>query len=212
MRIINPSVEIITPINGEEIVKHLERVGRVCYKSEDKITEDSAKKFIKGIIKSGHEAVIEHFNITVKFVTDRGITHEIVRHRIASYAQESTRYCNYSKDKFGEEITVVKPVDIKEGTKQYIHWARAMQDAEDYYFKLLKDGCTAQIARSVLPTCTKTEIMVTMNMREWRHFIKLRDSKAAHPDIRILVHDLLKQFKEKIPVIFDDINFDEVIN
>lgn len=209
MKIIEPKVEIITPINGEELLKHLETVGRVCYKSEDKITEDSAKKFVGGIIKRGHEAVIEHFNITVKFTTDRGISHEIVRHRVASYAQESTRYCNYSKEKFGDEITVVKPVDIKEGTQSYEDWIMAMICAENSYMMLINNGCTPQTARAVLPTCTKTELMVTMNMREWRHFIKLRSSKAAHPDIRVLAIDLLKQFKEKIPVIFDDINVEE---
>lgn len=208
LRIIEPKVEIITPINGDEIVKHLEQVGRVCYKSEDRITEDSAKKFVSGIIKSGHEAVIEHFNVTVKFTTDRGITHEIVRHRIASYAQESTRYCNYSKDKFGEEITVIKPIDLPYESDAYLSWKNACEIAENKYFEMLRNGCTAQIARSVLPTCTKTEIMVTMNMREWRHFIKLRGAKSAHPDIRILAHNLLKQFKEKIPVIFDDISFE----
>lgn len=209
MKIIEPKVEIITPINGEEILKHLETVGRVCYKSEDKIANESANKFVEGIIKRGHEAVIEHFNITVKFTTDRGITHEIVRHRIASYAQESTRYCNYSKNKFNNEISVIKPVDIKENTQEYDDWLKAMMCAETAYFNLINDGCKPQVARSVLPTCAKTEIMVTMNMREWRHFIKLRSSKAAHPDIRILAINLLKQFKEKIPVIFDDINIEE---
>ena len=477
MRVVEPKVEIITPINGEDIIKHLEQVGRVCYKSEDKIAEESANKFISGIIKSGHEAVIEHFNITVKFTTDRGISHEIVRHRIASYAQESTRYVAYSKkakeitsdddviyayceagmsmkkiaeksnNKYTEwdvykilenndikkrnlgsrgiinenyfyeidspekayllgfifadgsirkdlsQLTIsqkeeeqwwilnmirdfIQPdaktlnihnskvcsdlvnkgiipnktydfsethADIlwesipeeykddflrglldgdgsirwfyqKENSKtmschiewngnkfllekiaDYIHekfryeskvkkdslsncmyryvisdshvgksvcdsmyknfkfpyghskscryfeafdlkipckkddidvrnfnviipsdisgkslwyWGDAMLKSEIAYGEMLKNGCTAQIARSVLPTCTKTEIMVTMNMREWRHFIKLRGAKAAHPDIRILAHDLLKQFKEKIPVIFDDISFE----
>ena len=205
MRIVEPKVEIITPINGEEILKHIEKVGRVCYKSESNIDDSSAGKFVSGIIKMGHEAVIEHFNITVKFTTDRGVTHEIVRHRIASYAQESTRYCNYSKEKFGDEISVVKPVDIKDGTKEYEEWARAMMCAETFYMSLINPGCKAQTSRSVLPTCTKTEIMVTMNLREWRHFIKLRSSKAAHPDIRVLAIDLLNQFKEKIPVVFDDI-------
>src|SRR5574344_1322593 len=124
MKIIKPSIEIMTPINGDEIFKHIEQVGRVCYKSEDLIIEDSAKKFIQNIIKRGHEAVIEHFNITIKFICDRGVTHEIVRHRIASYAQESTRYCNYSNDKFGNEVTVIKPCfwnedEDYEGIPQY---------------------------------------------------------------------------------------------
>lgn len=205
MRIIEPKVEIITPINGEEILKHIEKVGRVCYKSESNIDDSSAEKFVSAIIKRGHEAVIEHFNITVKFTTDRGIGNEIVRHRISSYAQESTRYCNYSKEKFGDEISVVKPVDIKEGTKEYEDWVKAMMCAETSYMMLIDDGCKAQTARSVLPTCLKTEIAMTTNLREWRHFIKLRSSKAAHPDIRVLAIDLLNQFKEKIPVIFDDI-------
>ena len=205
MKIIEPKVEILTPINGEEILKHLEKVGRICYKSEDKIDDGSYEKFIGNIIKRGHESIVEHFNITVKFTTDRGVSHEIVRHRIASYAQESTRYCNYNKDKFGKEISVIKPVDIKENTKEYEDWIKAMMCAETSYFTLIEAGCSPQTARSVLPTCTKTEIMVTMNLREWRHFIKLRSSKAAHPDIRVLAIDLLNQFKEKIPVIFDDI-------
>lgn len=208
MRIVEPKVEIITPINGKEILEHIERVGRVCYKSENHITDESAEKFVAGIVKRGHEAVIEHYNITVKFTTDRGITHEIVRHRIASYAQESTRYCNYSKDKFSNEITVIRPADIKEGTPADADWTAAMESAEKFYFALLADGCRPQTARSVLPTCTKTEIMVTMNLREWRHFIRLRGSEAAHPDIRLLALDLWKQFREQIPVIFDDIRFD----
>jgi len=211
MRIVKPEVEIITPINGEEILKHLEQVGRICYRSEDRITEESAKQFVAGIIKRGHEAVIEHFNITVKFITDRGISHEIVRHRIASYAQESTRYCNYNKDKFDNQITVVEPVYITncedDDTREM--WFKACLTAEQYYFELSDRGCSAQVARSVLPTCTKTEIMVTMNLREWRHFIKLRAAKTAHPDIQILAKDLLNQFKAQIPVVFDDLNFEE---
>lgn len=209
MRIVEPGVEIITPINGKEILNHIERVGRVCYKSENNITDESAEKFIAAIIKRGHEAVIEHFNITVKFVTDRGISHEIVRHRIASYAQESTRYCNYSKDKFSKEISVVKPSDLDYESNAYIAWLDACEKAEKSYFSMIYNGCKPQIARSVLPTCTKTEIMVTMNLREWRHFIKLRSSRAAHPDIRTLAIDLLKRFKENIPVIFDDIEEEE---
>lgn len=209
MRIVEPKVEIITELNGNEILKHLEKAGRVSYKSENKITKDSAKNFIPAIIKSGHESVIEHFNITVKFTTDRGISHQIVRHRIASYTMESMRYCNYTKEKFCKEISVIKPIDIHENTPEYENWMRAMMCAETAYFTLINDGCNPQVARSVLPTCTKTELVTTMNLREWRHFIKLRSSKAAHPDIRFLAIDLLKQFKEKMPVIFDDIGVEE---
>lgn len=205
MKIINPSVEIITPIDGQAILKHIEQVGRVCYKSEDKTEEGSAEKFVAGLIKRGHEAMIEHFNISVKFITDRGISHEIVRHRIASYAQESTRYCNYSQDKFGEEITVIKPSDLKEGTVEYKNWKTAMSVAECIYFELIRCGCKPQTARAVLPTCTKTELVMTMNLRELRHFIRLRGAKDAHPDIQILAKDLLQQLKERIPVVFDDL-------
>jgi len=207
MKIVEPKVEIITPINGDEILKYIEKVGRVCYKSEDSITDESAKDFVKNIIKRGHETVIEHFNITVKFVTDRGISHEIVRHRIASYAQESTRYCNYSKEKFDDEITVVMPINVSDCNDNDLleAWEWGCRDAEDSYFLMIRNGATPQTARSVLPTCTKTEVMMTANLRGWRHFIKLRAAKAAHPDIRILAKDLLIQLSEQIPVIFDDL-------
>ena len=206
MRIIEPKVEILTPIDGQAILKHIEQVGRVCYKSEYKTEEGSAEKFVAGIIKRGHEAVIEHFNITVKFTTDRGISHEIVRHRIASYAQESTRNCNYNNEKFGKEITVIKPADIEYGSKDYYKWKSACEVCELAYGQLLENGCKPQIARSVLPTCLKTELVMTANLREWRHFIKLRGSAAAHPDIRILTKDLLRQLKAQIPVVFDDLD------
>lgn len=205
MRIVEPKVEILTPIDGQAILKHIEQVGRVCYKSEDHIDEGSADKFVAVIIKSGHEAVIEHFNITVKFTTDRGISHEIVRHRLASYAQESSRYVNYSKDKFGNEISVIKPSEIEEGTTACKNWKTAMKIAEIAYLALIENGCKAQTARAVLPTCTKTELVMTANLREWRHFIKLRGSAAAHPDIRILARDLLAQLQARIPVVFDDL-------
>lgn len=206
MKVINPSVEILTPIDGEAILKMLEAVGRTCYKSEDKIQEGSAEKFIAGIVKRGHEAVIEHYNITVKFICDRGVTHEIVRHRLASYCQESTRYCNYSSDKFGTEITVIKPCYLDEGTEGYRMWAGLCSLAEAYYFDLLNWGCTPQEARAVLPNSLKTELVMTANIREFRHFFKLRCSKAAHPQMREVALMLLKEFKERIPVLFDDID------
>ena len=206
MKIIEPSVEILTPIDGKAILKMLEVVGRTCYKSEDKIQEGSAEKFIAGIVKRGHEAVIEHYNITVKFICDRGVTHEIVRHRLASYCQESTRYCNYSSDKFGTEITVIKPCYLDEGTEGYRMWAGLCSLAEAYYFDLLNYGCTPQEARAVLPNSLKTELVMTANIREFRHFFKLRCSKAAHPQMREVALMLLKEFKERIPVLFDDID------
>lgn len=205
MRVVSPSVEILSDIRGEDIVKHIEMCGRVCYKSEDKITDDSATGFVQGVIKRGHESVVEHYSVTVKFVVDRGVSHEIVRHRIASYSQESTRYCNYSKEGFGSEITVIKPCFLEVGTLNYNIWYDAMQNAEKAYFAMLDGGCTAQEARSVLPNSLKTEIVVTMNMREWRHFFKLRTESAAHPQMREVAIPLCREFQNKIPVLFDDI-------
>lgn len=144
MKIINPYTEILTPLDGQAILQHIELCERVCYKSEDKITDTSAAKFVAGIIKRGHEAVLEHFDITVKFVCDRGVSHEIVRHRMASYCQESTRYCNYSKDVFGSEITVIRPSFLTEGTPGWQYWKVACRMAEKSYFELLDWGCTPQ--------------------------------------------------------------------
>lgn len=166
MKIINPYTEILTPLDGQAILQHIELCGRVCYKSEDKITDTSAAKFVAGIIKRGHEAVLEHFDITVKFVCDRGVSHEIVRHRMASYCQESTRYCNYSKDGFGGEITVIRPFYLVEGTEGWQYWKEACWTAERRYFELLNWGCTPQEARAVLPTSLKTEVVMTANLRE----------------------------------------------
>lgn len=205
MRIIEPSVEILTPIDGEAILKMLEAVGRTCYKSEYKIHEGSAEKFISNIVKRGHEAVIEHYNITVKFICDRGVTHEIVRHRLASYCQESTRYCNYANDKFNGEITVIKPMFLEVGTDGWELWHDACAMAEKFYFDLLDFGCTPQEARAVLPNSLKTELVMTANIREFRHFFNLRCSKAAHPQMREVANMLLREFKERIPVLFDDI-------
>ena len=204
MKIISPSFEILTPLDGKTILKHIELCGRVCYKSEDKITDTSAAAFVAGIIKRGHEAVLEHFNITVKFICDRGVSHEIVRHRLASYCQESTRYCNYSKDDFGKEITVIKPCFMEPGTASWDFWKEACEVAESSYFDLLEFGCTPQEARSVLPNSLKTEVVMTANLREWRHFFKLRTAPAAHPQMREVAKLLLKQMREMVPGVFDD--------
>jgi len=206
MKIIKPRVEFITPINGDVILKRLEQCGRVCYKSEGRITEDSAPKFVAGIIKRGHEAVLEHCSFTVKFICDRGVSHEIVRHRVASYCQESTRYCNYSKGDSGSEITVIEPCYLNSNTFAYDEWKEACRRAETAYFNLLNWGLSPQEARAVLPNSLKTEVVMTANIREWRHFLKLRCSKAAHPQMREVATQLLKELQEEIPVLFDDID------
>ncbi len=208
MKIIKAGFEILTPINGEEVLKAIEQAGRVCYKSEDKIEDGSAAKFVGNIIKRGHEAVLEHQNITVKFICDRGASHEIVRHRLASFCQESSRYCNYSNDKFGKEITVIAPDALNLSPVAYQHWKLACQFCERKYFQMLKAGCKAQEARAVLPNSLKTEVVMTANIREWRHFLKLRCSPAAHPQMREIAIPLLHEFQRLMPVLFDDIEVD----
>ena len=207
MKIIDPYVELESEINGEDILKTIEKVGRVCYKSEDRITEESAKRFVESLMKRGHESVIEHVSLSVRVVCDRGVTHEIVRHRVASYAQESTRYCNYGKDKFDNELTFINPcfwTGDEDKDKKDI-WINTMKNIEKQYLELLKIGATPEEARSILPNSLKTEIIITMNLREWRHFFKLRTSNAAHPQMRQVAFMILEIFKEKVPVIFDDI-------
>lgn len=209
MKIIKPDVEFITPIDGATILKRLEQCGRVCYKSEAKITDTSAPAFVAGIIKRGHEAVLEHCSFTVKFICDRGVSHEIVRHRLAAYCQESTRYCNYSKDGFGNEITVIAPCflepDPYDPESLWSRWKEACSISEKAYFDLLAHGCTPQEARSVLPNSLKTEVVMTADIREWRHFLKLRCSPAAHPQMREVALILLEKVHTLIPVCFDDI-------
>lgn len=205
MKIIEPSFEFLSNVNGEEIIKSIEKIGRVCYKSEKSITQDSAFGFIARIIKSGHESVIEHEKITVRVVCDRGVSHEIVRHRIASYSQESTRYCNYSDEKFGKELTLIAPFYWKEDKEKFNIWTETMQKIEDNYNKLIAAGAKPEEARSILPNSLKTEIVITMNLREWRHFFKLRTSLRAHPQMRQVAVPLFKAMKELVPVIFDDI-------
>lgn len=327
MKIIKPSFQIITPIDPEQILKTIEAVGRTCYKSEDKITEDSCRSFVAGIIKRGHEAVIEHYSfifelnndsykhlryaierleyngfnsffrftstdrrvvsanvrawrdffkaclnnditipvftwkfihenealfpefkdigpdivsdelfkpltvsdlqegveqlthtdVTVRLTNDRGVSHEEVRHRVASFAQESTRYCNYFNEKFGSEITYIdirggmeidpktKNLDAETFMAIYNEWLLACEDAERHYNKMIELGAPPQIARSVLNNSTKTEICITMNLVGWMHFFMLRTPAAAHPQMREIANPLLTEFKEIFPVYFDDI-------
>ena len=208
MKIIKPSYDIRLTTSPVDMMKHIEAAGRVCYKSEDKIQEGSAEKFISGIIKRGHEAVLEHGVLTVKFICDRGVSHEIVRHRIASYCQESTRYCNYSKDDFGSEITFIIPEYLDYKSAGWNTWKETMKACEDSYFKLLDIGLTPQEARAVLPNSLKTEVVMTANLREWRHFFKLRalgTTGKPHPQMLEVTVPLLEDFKQMIPVVFDDL-------
>ena len=240
MKIIKASYQIIgtdldNPKTKYDIYKKIEQAGRTCYKSEDKITEESCVGFVKAMVRNGHEAMLEHASMSVKFVVDRGVSHELVRHRLCSFAQESTRYCNYSKDKFGNEITVIEPcfwrpcrddimkihgskfLQAKSGanddTIKYVLWYNSCQIAEDRYFELLEKGATPQEARSVLPTSLKTEIVVTADMREWRNIFKLRaagEHGAPHPQMLEVMIPLLNECKLKLPELFSDIEAMEV--
>lgn len=207
MKIIEPYYVIEEELDPKKIMATIERAGRTCYKSEANIKDGSAEKFIANILKRGHESVIEHEKITVRFVCDRGVTHEMVRHRIASYSQESTRYCNYANDKFGSELTFINPCfwNKEEDEEKYQLWKESMAFIENKYNELIKAGAKPEEARSILPNSLKTEIVVTMNLREWRHFFKLRTAPAAHPQIRQISIMLLEELKEKLPVIFGDI-------
>ena len=205
MKIIEPKVELINAPDYATLLSTVEQAGRTCYKSEDKITDGSAEKFVRNILKRGHEAVIEHASLTVRFTCDRGVSHEIVRHRLAAYCQESTRYCNYSKDGFGNEITVIKPCFWDEDSNEMCEWRSAMRFAESHYLSLLRFGATPQEARSVLPNSLKTEVVMTADMREWRHFIRLRCAPAAHPDMRVVARLLYDLLESTYPVFFEDI-------
>jgi thymidylate synthase (FAD) len=208
MKVINAGFELLTPLDGATILKHIERIGRVCYKSEERITDESAPKFVKTLIERGHEAMIEHFSFSVKFVCDRGVSHEIVRHRVASFAQESTRYCNYSKEQFGEEITVIRPLFFEDNSDAFMEWYCGCHEVEKSYFALLKSGKSPQEARSVLPNSLKTEIVMTANLREWRTVLKLRACGlhgAPHHQMLEVMVPLLNELKLKIPVVFDDL-------
>ena len=205
MKIIPPGFTLLDAIDAPRILKKLERVGRVCWKSEERITEDSHVKFLDMLIKKGHESVIEHESLSVGLVCDRGITHELVRHRIASYTQESTRYCNYAKNKFDGEITFIRPFFWDDDHALFAAWKAQMQQAEDAYLQMISQGATAQEARAVLPHSVKAEIIVTMNLRAWRHFFKQRTPEAAHPQMREVAQPLLAEFQRQLPVIFGDL-------
>ncbi len=206
MKIVQPTVELIWITPDAE--GQIEVAGRTCYKSEDKMTEHTAGAFAKKMVNSGHHAMIEHALASLRIITDRGITHEIVRHRIASFAQESTRYCNYSSDKFGSECTFIEPPGLTEVQRE--NWIAACEATEKYYFNMLAAGSSPQIARSVLPNCLKTEIVMTANFREWRHFITLRGNKAAHPQIRPIAKMVYTILMQHAPNVFSDLQITDI--
>lgn len=205
MKVISPWFEILFLPSAEEVLSLVELAGRTCYKSEYLISSDSAAKFVGRIVASGHHSVIEHSSLTVRFICDRGVTHELVRHRLAAYSQESTRYANYSQERFGKQITVIRPMFWAEDSPEYRAWQKAMEQSEAVYLDMLAMGAKPQEARAVLPNSLKTDIVMTANLREWRHVIDLRCSKPAHPQIRQIMLPLLGELSRRVPVFFEDL-------
>jgi thymidylate synthase (FAD) len=215
MKIAEQSFSILSPMpvgSGDYLenafireAKLIEKAGRTAYKSEDKIRHNSYDEFIRRIIKRGHEAVIEFGSMAVCFVTDRGVSHELVRHRLCSFVQESTRYCNYDEDKFGRELTVIRPSAWDSWSDSQKDWWKGLLEyAELNYLEMVQDDMPPQEARSVLPNSLKTEIVVRANFREWRHIFRLRAlSKAAHPDMRALMLPLYEQCRSLLPCVFN---------
>jgi thymidylate synthase (FAD) len=191
------------------MLARIEAAGRTAYKSEAQISEDSASDFVKMLVDRKHFSVLEHVSVSARVICDRGVSHEIVRHRIASYTQESTRYCNYTQERFGQEIVFVLPSFLHtkaDGDELYDTWKAAMLEAERAYLRMIELGAKPEEARSVLPNSLKTEMVMTMNLREWRHFFSLRTASTAHPDMQIVAKNLLAEFRSAIPIVFDDLS------
>ena len=205
MRIVEPWIKV-EKIDGEKIMKRIERACRTCYRSEGKITEDSYKKLLTNCITRGHESVLEQ--VTVRIYSDVGSYKDLTRHRFASFAVESTRYCSYDKDKYGNEIAFIDPVYM-EDKEIYEIWKKTMQEIENGYIKMKQLGATTDMCREILPHSTAAEYTVTANIREWKHILSLRTTKHVHPSIRQVLIPLLKYFKEEMPEIFADIEYDE---
>ena len=216
MIVLEPDYEILSPkdLRGQgkkEIYRNIETAARNCYRSEGDFDEEKQKAFLRRLIAMGHEAMLEHAIISVRFVVDRGISHELVRHREASYAQESTRYCNYGKSKFENQcafINIDNAFETEEKREIIKEWAKACKDSETHYFNMLKLGAKPEIARSVLPNSLKTSLIVTANIREWRHILRLRavgTTGKPHPQMREIMLPLLREFSEIIPELFDDL-------
>lgn len=201
----------VEKIDGKQIMKRIERACRTCYRSEGKITEDSYKKLIKNCITSGHESVLEHEKVTVRIYSDIGSYKDLTRHRFASFSVESTRYCSYDKDKYGNEIAIMNPVYI-EDKEVYEVWKKTMEEMEKGYMEMKRLGASTDMCREVLPHSTAGEYTMTANIREWKHILKLRTNKRVHPSIRQVLIPLLKYFKEQMPEIFDDVEYDEEFN
>jgi thymidylate synthase (FAD) len=204
------SFGLINPPDEDTIIKSIVDAARVCYLTEDMSAPDANKKLFDKLWERKHLAMFEHAHIAARLVVDRGVTHELVRHRIGvAFAQESTRYCNYSTNRLGNEIKVISPfktaiTDYERagGDPAKAAWWSAVSTAEESYFKMIKNGYPPEIARSVLPTCTASTIVVTANIREWFHIFSLRAQPEAHPAMRSIMYEVLRKFVTLYPFIF----------
>lgn len=208
MKIIEPKMEV-EKFDGKAIMKRLERACRTCYRSEGSITDESYKTLLNNCITRGHESILEHEKITIRMTCDIGVYKDLTRHRIASFSVESTRYCNYGKDKFDSEIKVMRPCNIDPNSKLYEHWTTAMEQIEKEYLDMSKEGATADQLRMLLPHSTAAEVTMTANIREWKHIFNLRANNHAHPAIQQLLIPLLLLFKKEMPEIFSDVPYNE---
>lgn len=208
MKIIKPEI-FIDNLDYTKIMKNIEKACRTCYRSEDKITEDSYKTLLKNCINRGHESVLEHEKITIQMICDIGVYKDATRHRHASFSIESTRYCNYGKDKFDNEIKFIEPCNIDRGTVEYAHWLNIMQIIDNTYNELSRIGCTPDQMRMILPHSTAAEVTMTANIREWKHILELRANNHAHPAVQQVMIPLLLYFKEKMPEIFDSVEYNK---
>lgn len=207
LNIVEPEIEVEN-YDSVKIMRNIERACRTCYRSEDLISEDSYKKLLKNCINRGHESILEHEKITVRMICDIGVYKDLTRHRFGSFSIESTRYCNYGKDKFNNSVKFIEPCNIDKGTTEYAHWLNTMQIINNTYQELVRLKCTPDQMRMILPHSTAAEVTMTANIREWRHILDLRTKKMTHPAIRQLLIPLLLHFKRDMPELFDSIEYD----
>lgn len=210
MRLVEPWIKVEN-FDGVKIMKRIERACRTCYRSEDKISEESYKNLLTNCLNRGHESVLEHEKITVRIYSDIGTYKDLTRHRFASFSVESTRYCSYNKDKYGNEIAVVNPVYM-EDKEVFETWKKAIEDMEKAYMKMKELGASTDMCREILPHSTAAEYTMTANIREWKHILELRTTNHVHPAIRQVLIPLLLLFKEQMPEIFGNIEYDTEFN
>jgi len=210
MRLVEPWIKVEN-FDGVKIMKRIERACRTCYRSEDKISDESYKNLLTNCLNRGHESVLEHEKITVRIYSDIGTYKDLTRHRFASFSVESTRYCSYNKDKYGNEIAVVNPVYM-EDKEVFETWKKAIEDMEKAYMKMKELGASTDMCREILPHSTAAEYTMTANIREWKHILELRTTNHVHPAIRQVLIPLLLLFKEQMPEIFGDIEYDTEFN